>query len=57
MFDLNVIWAASRRDDDPEQVQPKENVSRFKELRSVACGVLAAWAVTAASPVIGANVG
>lgn len=50
------VWAASRRDDDPKQVQPKENASQFKELRSVACGVLAVWAVSAASPVIGAKI-
>lgn len=32
-----------------------ENLSQFKELRNVACGILAVWAVTAASPVIAAN--
>lgn len=32
-----------------------DSFSQFKELRSVACGVLAVWAVTAASPVIAAN--
>ncbi|CAK9151581.1 unnamed protein product [Ilex paraguariensis] len=34
---------------------PKEGYSQFKELRNVACGILAAWAVTAASPVGAAN--
>ncbi|XP_021763708.1 thylakoid lumenal 17.4 kDa protein, chloroplastic-like [Chenopodium quinoa] len=33
----------------------KENSSQFKELRNVACGLLATWAVTAVSPVIAAN--
>ena len=28
---------------------------RFKELKGVACGFLAVWALTAASPVIAAN--
>ncbi|KAL8519529.1 hypothetical protein ACS0TY_010453 [Phlomoides rotata] len=32
-----------------------EKLSHFKELRNVACGILAVWAVTAASPVIAAN--
>ncbi|CAI9775078.1 unnamed protein product [Fraxinus pennsylvanica] len=32
-----------------------ESSTQFKELRNVACGVLAVWAVTAASPVIAAN--
>lgn len=35
--------------------ESKVNLLQFKELRGVACGVLAAWAVTAASPVIAAN--
>ncbi|KAG6425642.1 hypothetical protein SASPL_116087 [Salvia splendens] len=33
----------------------EENLSNFKELRNVACGVLAVWAVTAVSPVIAAG--
>ncbi|KAG6422545.1 hypothetical protein SASPL_119121 [Salvia splendens] len=33
----------------------EENSSYFKELRNVACGVLAVWAVTAVSPVIAAG--
>lgn len=33
----------------------KENSSQYKELRSVAFGLLATWAVTAALPVIAAN--
>ncbi|PKI76401.1 hypothetical protein CRG98_003196 [Punica granatum] len=33
----------------------RENECRFKEFRSFACGVLAVWAVTAASPVIAAG--
>lgn len=33
----------------------KESWSQVKELRNVACGVLAVWAVTAASPVVAAN--
>ncbi|KAK1366425.1 Glucan endo-1,3-beta-D-glucosidase [Heracleum sosnowskyi] len=33
----------------------KEILSHFKELRNVACGVLAVWAVTTASPVDAAN--
>ncbi|CAO2821339.1 unnamed protein product [Amaranthus hypochondriacus] len=33
----------------------KENSSHFKELRNVAFGLLATWAVTAASPVVAAN--
>ncbi|XP_022891093.1 thylakoid lumenal 17.4 kDa protein, chloroplastic-like isoform X1 [Olea europaea var. sylvestris] len=32
-----------------------ESFTQFEELRSVACGVLAVWALTAASPVIAAN--
>ncbi|KAL2542283.1 Thylakoid lumenal 17.4 kDa protein [Abeliophyllum distichum] len=35
--------------------KPVESFAQFKELRSVACGVLAVWAVTAASPVIASN--
>lgn len=35
--------------------EPKESFSHLKELKGVACGFLAAWAVTAASPVIAAN--
>ncbi|KAK9292157.1 hypothetical protein L1049_020116 [Liquidambar formosana] len=33
----------------------KERSSHFKELKSLACGMLAVWAVNAASPVIAAN--
>lgn len=44
------LYAAKR--DGSESV---ENLSQFKELRNVACGILAVWAVTAASPVIAAN--
>lgn len=33
----------------------KENSSQFKGLRNVAFGLLATWAVTAASPVIAAG--
>ncbi|KAK4489753.1 hypothetical protein RD792_000390 [Penstemon davidsonii] len=32
-----------------------ENLSPFKEIKNVACGILAVWAVTAVSPVIAAN--
>ncbi|XP_058083532.1 thylakoid lumenal 17.4 kDa protein, chloroplastic [Magnolia sinica] len=32
-----------------------ESCSPFKELKSVACGLLAVWTVTAASPVVAAN--
>ncbi|GAY65085.1 hypothetical protein CUMW_238510 [Citrus unshiu] len=35
--------------------ESKESFSHLKELKGVACGFLAAWAVTAASPVIAAN--
>ncbi|KAF8008386.1 hypothetical protein BT93_K2152 [Corymbia citriodora subsp. variegata] len=38
-----------------EGCEIKESTCRFKELRNVACGVLAVWAVTAASPVIAAG--
>ncbi|KAK2992762.1 hypothetical protein RJ640_023275 [Escallonia rubra] len=34
---------------------PKESLTQFKELRNLACGILAAWAVTAASPVVAAT--
>ncbi|KAJ9552996.1 hypothetical protein OSB04_017041 [Centaurea solstitialis] len=34
---------------------PKEKPSQFKELRNVACGFLAVWALTTTSPVIAAN--
>ncbi|XP_021805479.1 thylakoid lumenal 17.4 kDa protein, chloroplastic [Prunus avium] len=33
----------------------KENLSQLKQLKNVACGILAVWAVTAASPVIAAG--
>ncbi|XP_059667264.1 thylakoid lumenal 17.4 kDa protein, chloroplastic [Cornus florida] len=33
----------------------EESSFHFKELRNVACGVLAVWAVTTASPVVAAN--
>ncbi|KAM7463643.1 hypothetical protein LguiA_031764 [Lonicera macranthoides] len=33
----------------------KESLSPLKELRNIACGVLAVWAVTAASPVVAAS--
>lgn len=33
----------------------EEIISQFKELRNVACGILAVWAVTAVSPVIAAS--
>ncbi|KAH6828134.1 Tetratricopeptide repeat superfamily protein [Perilla frutescens var. hirtella] len=33
----------------------EESSSQFKELRNVACGILAVWAVSAASPVIAAT--
>ncbi|KAF8379749.1 hypothetical protein HHK36_029198 [Tetracentron sinense] len=33
----------------------QESLSPFKEVQNVACGLLAVWAVTAASPVIAAN--
>lgn len=33
----------------------KESACCFKELRNVACGALAVWAVAAASPVIAAG--
>lgn len=33
----------------------KENLSHIKQLKNVACGVLAVWTVTTASPVIAAN--
>ncbi|KAL6972130.1 Thylakoid lumenal 17.4 kDa protein, chloroplastic [Sarracenia purpurea var. burkii] len=33
----------------------EESSDTFKEMRNVACGILAAWAVTTASPVIAAN--
>lgn len=32
-----------------------EHCSSFKGMRNVACGLLAAWAVTTASPVVAAN--
>ncbi|XP_059435328.1 thylakoid lumenal 17.4 kDa protein, chloroplastic [Corylus avellana] len=35
--------------------ESKGSLLQFKELRGAACGVLAVWAVTAASPVIAAN--
>ncbi|KAJ4726697.1 thylakoid lumenal 17.4 kDa protein, chloroplastic [Melia azedarach] len=35
--------------------EPKQSFSHLTELKGVACGILAAWAVTAASPVIAAN--
>ncbi|XP_031252829.1 thylakoid lumenal 17.4 kDa protein, chloroplastic-like [Pistacia vera] len=36
--------------------ESKEKNSHLKELKGVACGILAAWAVSSASPVIAANV-
>ncbi|XP_019200432.1 PREDICTED: thylakoid lumenal 17.4 kDa protein, chloroplastic [Ipomoea nil] len=33
----------------------KESTSEFKEIRNVACGILAAWAISAVSPVIAAS--
>lgn len=42
---------AARRDCS----EPKQSFSHLTELKGVACGILAAWAVTAASPVIAAN--
>ncbi|KAL5538993.1 hypothetical protein UlMin_024312 [Ulmus minor] len=45
-----VFCSASR--DGSEQ---KENLSHVKQLKNVAFGILAAWAVTAASPVVAAN--
>lgn len=35
--------------------ESKGGLFQFKELKSVACGILAVWAVTAASPVIAAG--
>ncbi|KAL5736941.1 hypothetical protein ACOSQ2_031729 [Xanthoceras sorbifolium] len=35
--------------------ESKDKFSHLKELRGVACGILAVWAVTASSPVIAAN--
>lgn len=35
--------------------ESKGSLFQFKELKSVACGILAVWAVTAASPVIAAG--
>ena len=35
--------------------EEKENLSHVKQLKNVAFGILAAWAVTAASPVVAAN--
>ncbi|KAK6121810.1 hypothetical protein DH2020_044423 [Rehmannia glutinosa] len=46
------IRCSSKRDDDFKSV---ESLSQFKEIRNVACGILAVWAVTAVSPVIAAN--
>ncbi|KAJ0970076.1 hypothetical protein J5N97_022953 [Dioscorea zingiberensis] len=40
---------------DEEGTSARECVSSFKGMKSVACGLLAAWAVTAASPVVAAN--
>lgn len=41
----SIMYAATR----------DEMVPQFKELRNVACGILAVWAVTAVSPVIAAS--
>lgn len=49
-YRLLILCAATR--DDSKSV---ENLSQFKELRNVACGILAVWAVTAVSPVIAAS--
>ncbi|GFP93671.1 glucan endo-1 3-beta-glucosidase [Phtheirospermum japonicum] len=53
--DLNLstqIRCSSSRDSSNKCV---ESLSQFKELRNVACGFLAVWAVSAVSPVIAAN--
>ncbi|XP_048325420.2 thylakoid lumenal 17.4 kDa protein, chloroplastic [Ziziphus jujuba] len=47
---VRVCCSASR--DGPEL---KENLSHIKQLKNVACGILAVWAVTTALPVIAAN--
>ncbi|KAL3650573.1 Thylakoid lumenal 17.4 kDa protein, chloroplastic [Castilleja foliolosa] len=53
--DLNLsvqIRCSSSRDSTNKSV---ESLSQFKELRNVACGFLAVWAVSSVSPVIAAN--
>lgn len=45
------IRCSSTRDGSKSEVI----ISQFKELRTVACGILAVWAVTAVSPVIAAT--
>lgn len=47
-----VIWEVSR--DGPE-LKENNNMSPTKQLKNVACGILAVWAVTTASPVVAAN--
>lgn len=47
---LSLLGAASK-----EGCEIKESTCGFKELRNVACGVLAVWAVTGASSVIAAS--
>ncbi|PON72024.1 Pentapeptide repeat [Parasponia andersonii] len=36
-------------------VELEENLSHVKQLKNVACGILAVWAVSTASPVVGAS--
>jgi hypothetical protein len=45
------VWLGAARDGS----ESKGSLFHFKEIKSVACGILAVWAVTAASPVIAAN--
>ncbi|KAE9451775.1 hypothetical protein C3L33_16343, partial [Rhododendron williamsianum] len=47
---IRISWSASREGEKTE-----ESSATWREMRNVACGILAAWAVTTVSPVIAAN--
>ncbi|KAK3404053.1 thylakoid lumenal 17.4 kDa protein, chloroplastic isoform X1 [Eucalyptus grandis] len=49
------VACSGQRSASKEGWEIKESTCCVKELRNVACGVLAVWAVTAASPVIAAS--
>uniref|UniRef100_A0A803PMP0 Thylakoid lumenal 17.4 kDa protein, chloroplastic n=1 Tax=Cannabis sativa TaxID=3483 RepID=A0A803PMP0_CANSA len=47
------VLCSVSRDGHPEVV--KENSSHVNQIKNVACGILAVWAVSTASPVVAAN--